>query len=426
MGLSTGLVKFITDPDLEDEHADIPFTTLAASLLFAALGLLLLWASAPHMARLLLGGVEGASLFRLLGLYVVFKAVAGVPFMLIRTHERAGLYVAGTLVEAVLLIGGVYYFLAVHQMGLEGVLQAYVWSAGASAAILIAGMLRQVRWRLRLSLARRLVRFSAPLVLAGIALPVLHVGDRYLLEWLSTTEELAVYGWAARLSGVLNMLVVQSFHLAFLVVGLKALGGTEGAALHRRVFRHYTIWTGYVVIGLSLLAYDVTALLAAEDLYLDAALQVFPLSLGYLAYGFFIISVNAMYAADRPGFVTLTVSGSAVVNLVLNVLLIPSMGGIGAALATLAAYTFLAIAMTWAAERFLQAGFPWRVLFTVVATIVVLWGLAQPALQWRVPLRLLWITALLAAYPLLIVATGLYSRSEIALAWRRIRHRAGV
>ena len=423
LGLATGLVRFLTAPEHEDQHATIPFTTFALIAVLAALAFAALWLLAPVASRAILSGPERADLFRWIGAYIALKVVASVPFMLIRTQERAGLYVVATVAEAALLIGGVYYFLGLHRMGLEGVLRAYVASAGASALVLSGGMLAVVRWRFHLPLAWKLLRFSAPLAIAGIALPILHVGDRYLLEWLSTTEELAVYGWAARLSGVLNMLVVQSFQLAFLVVGLKALGGTGGGALHRRVFRHYTIWAGYVVVGLTLLAYDVTAWISADAVYLAAAPEVFPLSLGYLAYGFYTISVNVMYATSRPGAVAVAVSGGALVNLALNAVLIPPLGGMGAAIATLVAYAFLAVSITRSADQSLDAGFPWRTLATVLVIIVALWAAAQPAYGWSVPARLGWLAALIVAYPVLVRVTGLYSRDEVRTALRWIGER---
>lgn len=362
-------------------------------------------------------------MFRLIAIYVALKTISAVPFMLIRTRERAVLYVTALIAEAVLLIGGVYYLLAVRHAGLEGVLIAYVWSAGASALVLTAGMLWRVRWRFRITVAKRLLRFGAPLAMVGVALPILHVGDRYMLEWLSTTEELAVYGWAARLSGVLNMLVVQSFQLAFLVVGLKALGGTEGPALHRRAFRHYTIWTGYVVLGLSLLSHDATVLLASDNRYLAAAPQVLPLSLGFLAYGFYTISVNVIYARGRVYIVALSVTMAALVNIAINLFLIPRMGGMGAAIATLVAYAFLALVVSWAAQRHMRTTFPWRALATVLALVLLLWMAAMPALEWTTGVRLAWLALLIASYPVLVVLTGVYRRKEIAEAWSSFMRR---
>ncbi len=417
LGLTSGLLKFLADPDMEAHHDAVPFTTLVISVAVALAMVALMWFAAPAAAELLFGTGGSAFLIRLLAVYVALKAVGGVPFMLLRANERAGWYVAAASAETLIMIGGAYYALAVLGLGLEGVLWAYVLSSGASTLLLTVGMVARVRWKVDAALLARLVRFGAPLALAGIALPFLHVGDRYLLEWLADTREVAVYGWAARISGVLNMFLVQSFQLAFAVVGLKTLGSEPaGAALHRRTFRHFGIWSCWLALGLSLFAFDATALLSDNPDYLRAAMQVFPLSLGFVFYGLYAVTVNVVYASGATGTVAAGVFGAAVFNGLLNLVLIPPFGGMGAAVATLAAYALLAFMAERAAVRQQAVVFPWRSLGIALGLTLLLWLAALPSQTWSMGARLSFRSALMLSYPVLTWAVGLYSPDEVALA----------
>src|SRR5690606_22620517 len=110
------------------------------------------------------------------------------------------------------------------------------------------------------------------------------------LKAFTDAEVVAVYGLAAKYGGLVNMLFVQSFQLAFTVIGLKALApGGEGADVHRRTFRHFVVVTGWGVLGVSLLARDVTAALSPNPAFLAAEPLVLPLALGFMAYGVYII-----------------------------------------------------------------------------------------------------------------------------------------
>jgi O-antigen/teichoic acid export membrane protein len=305
-------------------------------------------------------------------------------------------------------------------MGLSGAMWALVLSAGASAVVLTGGTLARVAWRMDRALVGRLVRFGAPLVLGALALPVIHVGDRYVLKWLTGPEEVGVYDLAARLAGVLNMLFVQSFQQAFAVVGLKALaGGAGGPAFYRSTFRHYVVGTGWAAAGLALLAYDVVGLISADPGYLRADAMVFPLCVGFLLYGLYIVFANVLIAAERTRTIAWVLLLAVAVNLGLNVVLVPRLGGVGAAVATLVAYGVMAAVAAVAAERLIRVGYPWRVLASTLLIVAGLWVLAQASVGWGVGARLALRVGLLALYPALVVAAGLYRPAEL-------RHYLGV
>ncbi len=423
-GIGAGLLKFLTDPAYEEDHAALPLTALLASAALSVLVVVLFWGLDASMARLLVGDAGRAELIRLLGVYIAFKGVANVPLMVLRARERAGWYAASVAFEWTVLVGGVYYFLALQEAGLAGVLTAYVYSAGASTLVLTVGLLVTEPIRLRAGLIRPLARYGTPIVFGSLASLFLTAGDRYLMQWLTDAEAVAVYGWASRLGGALNMLFVQSFQMAFLVIGLKSLteGGVSGRGrLHQRVFRHYSAVTGFAALGLSLVTYDATRWLSSDASYLGADVLVLPISLGFLAYGLWFIAVNALYALERTRLISLIVFAAALGNALLNLVLIPPLGGLGAALATLVSFAALAVVTARWAGRYTPIAYPWRAPVLVTVLVTGLWALAQPSLGWGVLPRLGWRLGLLALYPPLVIATGVYSWEEIRLLWAAAR-----
>ena len=431
LGLAHGLLKYATDPDFSDDRDALGFTALLVTVGLAAV----LWGIVALLAEPLAGALlddgNRTALVRLAGAYAALKVVATVPYMALRVEERAGWYVAGLIVEFAVLVGGVYYFLAVQQQGLDGVLVGYVLSAGTTAVLLSAGLLVCARWQFRSRLVGSLLRFGVPLTLASLATVLLNTGDRFLLDAFVGAEAVAVYGLAQKFGGLVNMLFVQSFSMAFAVLGLKALGslsaegGGEVGNLHRRTFRHYAVLTGWGVLGVALLAFDVTEFVSPNPAYLDADPLILPIALGFMAYGIYIIMMNVLYATAQTRRIAGNVLGAAVLNLALNAALIPLLGAMGAALATLAAYAGLAAVTTWQARDAVVIAFPWRALATVLLLVGGLWVLGQPSLGWTQPARLAWRVGLLALYPLLVLAAGVYSRSEWRILWTTLRGYAG-
>ena len=419
LGLGAGLLKLLAD----GEGSRVQTTAIAASLALGAAVAALVWVGAPALAAFLADGAAGSDRMlrpvRLMGVYAGLKVLGAAPLAALRAHERAGLYAAVLVGELALTIGGAVWLLQ-QGRGLEGIWTAYAAAAAVGTVALLAATLRPAR-PARPELAR-LVGLGAPLALAGLAGALLNSGDQYVLKAFAPAEEVGVYVLAAKFGGLINMLFVQSFNLAFAVFGIRALaaeavaGGAGG--FHRRVLRPYIVVTAWGVLGVSLLARDVTAALSPNPDFLRAEPLVLPISLGFLAYGVYFVMMNVLYARERTRSVAAFVLAAAALNLGLNLAAIPWLGAMGAALATLASYAALAAITARAAHRLAPQPYPWRAIAVAVALVVGLWGAAQ---LWAGPGGLGLRLALLAGYPPLVVACGAYRWSELRDGVARLR-----
>lgn len=416
LGVAAGLLRYATvatDPREGAAYAASAWSTTAVA---AAGTFVLAWLAAGPLAAWLAGDAGRTAVVRWAGAYVALKAVGTVPYTALRVRERPGVYLAALVLEMGVLVVGVWYALVVLEAGLEGVVAALAVSAGASALPLSAWLLLRTRSGGRVLLARRLLRFGWPLTLAALAGILLNAGDRIVLEALAGPDVLAVYVLAVKYGGVVNMLFVQSFNLAFAVLGLRALTTGPDAGFHRRVFRHFVAVAGAGVLLVSLLAGDVTAWLSPEPAYLEAGPLVLPVAFGFLLYGVYFVGMNVLYAAERTGAVAALVAGAAAVNLALNVVLVPVLGALGAALATVVAYGALAAVTARQARALRGVVFPWRALVVVALLVGGLWALGQVVAVWPAPERVLARIGLVAVYPLLLGLSGVY---DVA-AWRRL------
>jgi len=372
----------------------------------------------------MLDNVAQTRLVHLLAVYVVLKVVSAIPMMLLRVQERAGWYILAMVAEVLVLIGAAYLFIVVQGLGLTGLMMAYALSAGVGAIVLVAVMLMYIPWRFEWRLVQVLIAFGMPLVVASFAGWFLNAGDRYLLKWLTDATTVGLYEWAARLAGVLNMLFVQSFNLAFSVIGLKKLGtdATDGQ-MHRQTLRHYVVWTGWAVLGLSLVSYDLTRLLPADPYYLQADAIVLLLALGFMNYGIYYVIINVVYASGRTGVISLNVLVAALLNAGLNIALIPVLGVMGAALATVVAYLVLALGAAYFTKQDLPIRFPWRTFLIVVPLVVGLYVLGRPSTDWSFGLRFVARAGLVVAYPVFILLTRRYTWAEVHGLWQAVRER---
>ncbi len=421
LGIAQGLIKYMTDVTVAEEQHLLPFTAWIASLC-AGIGVFILFiGAAPWLASFLVDDASRTDVIFWMGAYVAFKVIGTVPMTVFRIQERVGWFVLATATELVLLVAGVYYFLVLNKLGLVGIYYAFAGSAGLTALVVVGLLLIQSTRRFEMHLLRQMLTFGLPLIAASLATIILNVGDRYLIKWLMDAKAVALYDLAARIGGTFNLLIVQSFQLAFAIIGLKRLTQQEeGPRFYRRTFRHYVVGAGWAVLGLSLLAFDLIRLIPAQANYEAAQELVFPYTLGFLMYGVYYIVMNILYGSGASRTITGLVLATALLNVVLNLILIPIFGILGAAWATCASYALLAGITHQASKRYLRIQFAWPTLWAVLTIVVLLYALALPSLEWSAMQRLTARVAILLSYPILILSLGLYSRSELVQVLNRI------
>ena len=424
LGLSTGLLRFLSSKDYKSERPSLPFTSLVTAAGAAIFIVAVVFAGARQTSELLLSSPEHTYVIRLMAVYAGFKIVESIPLMLLRVHERVGLYVTATAAEILVQIGAVLYLFVHLERGLNGIFESYALSAAVGALVLNGGMLRRVSWSFRAELVKPLIRFGLPLVWAGLAALFLNIGDRYLLKAMAGATTVGVYDWSARLGGALNMLLAQSFQLAFNVIGLKVMDKTEvGAAIYRRVFRHFAVWAGWAVLGLSLLAYDFTLLLSDKPAYLAAETLVLPIALGFMLHAVYLILINILLLREKTRTIAVLVFAAATGNIILNLILIPFFGALGAAIATLISYALLMVSAARVSEREITVGYAWPKLIVVGLLVILLYGVGHLTLEWSAAARLTARVGLIAAYVPLAFALNLYTFDEVrtGIDWLRSR-----
>jgi O-antigen/teichoic acid export membrane protein len=138
-----------------------------------------------------------------------------------------------------------------------------------------------------------------------------------------------------------------------------------------------------------------------------SGLPVVPVvTLGYLFNGLYFVMLAPLMLDKRTVAVSAATWAGALVNLALNWLLIPRLGMMGAAWATLAAYAAMAAAV-WALGRASRpVPYEWKRLALLAGWTAALWW---PASSVGLPARV----ALLAAYPAGLLLSGFFGADEL-------------
>lgn len=342
-----------------------------------------------------------------------------LAYALLRVDERAKAYAVTTLANVLLTIALTVVLVVVRD---EGALGLLLGNYGASTVVLLA-LWWTMRERLRprrggaahpgLHPLRALLRFGVPTVPADASVYALNLIDRYFLFHKYGAATAGVYSLAVKLAGVVAF-VVRAFQYSWPPLAYSISDDREASRFYAFVATYYLLLTGWVVAALLLLGRWLTRLLAAPAFY-EAHLALPWLALGWALYGLFVIFV---VIAGRAEVTTRNFPAAAVglaVNVVLLLVLTPSLGIAGAGLSLAGAYVAMLIAMRLLTRRLFPVAFEWG----RIAQLALVLGGAAGAGELLLPdagaVGLASRGLLALALPLGLAATGFFRPEERAL-----------
>ncbi len=375
LGLNQALVRYLSgkgDPAVHRNRFSSAFWTLfGVGLTLSAL----LWAGAVPLAHHFLGAGAYADIFHLIAVIILLDTLSEPLFTVCRARQRSATYAAVRLVQHSLQMGLTVYLIA----GLGQGVRAIFWSNIASSAFAFLA-LSPVCWQnLRLiyspAAVRELLAFGIPFVPSALALLVINLSDRYLIRIFLGIEEVGIYDIVYKFT--LPMLIAVRVLRAAWAPTVLSIPDREGAhALCARVTTYFSLTAVFLLLCILNFSRELILLVAGSNasVYLKAQGIVAPILLAYLLSGIYVIFTAGVYVQRRTRMLPAIVGAGAVVNIGINLLLIPRIGFIAAAWSTLAAYSLMALLLYLQTRRFYPVPYEYRRLakIGVAGTVVFL------------------------------------------------------
>lgn len=199
---------------------------------------------------------------------------------------------------------------------------------------------------------RQLIRYSFPLLITATLLNIMSWIDTIMLGYFKSTEIVGIYNAVYPLVGFLS-LVVASMGFVYVPVTSR-LWGQNDTALLGSIYTVMTKWCFLLTFPFFALIfvypeYFITKLYGAQ--YVSGATALRILALGFIANSYFGFNYHTLLASGDSDFLMKCSVASAGINVVINFMLIPEYGMVGAAIGTAVSFTSIEVLMTLRAWR---------------------------------------------------------------------------
>src|ERR671933_1829254 len=404
-GMKSAFFRFYFD-SAEEERRLLVVRTAFWYVMAAATAVLILGVVLAQPISWLLFGTrahDGLVIAAFIGLWAAMNYEQMTS--LFRVEQRSTAYVAATLANVAVTIAATVLLVVVFDRGPLGVLVGNFTGTLVVYALLLLRARRALGLQFDRSLYRAMNRFGLPLVPSALALWLTNFSDRFFLVKLADAHEVGLYSIGVRLASAI-LLLLTAFRMAWPAFAYSIEDDREAQRTYSFVLTYVVFVTCWLALALGLLAPWLVRLITTRPFY-PAQNVVALLAFGTAAFGAYIVVQIGTGRARRTGTNWLVTGAGALVNVALNLALIPPFGRVGAAVATVAAYTLLFLAMAWRANRVFPVAYQWRRVATLALAAVALTVLGK-AVNAPLPLAL----ALVAAYPLALVPLGFYLPAE--------------
>lgn len=328
VGMTQAIIRFGVDR-LYKRHDVFTVSTICTAVAF-----LLMLCFSPLMGML---GFIGHYLWLLI-LYILMSCFRQICSQFTRAKGATKLFALDGMLSTGTNCLFTVFFLLVFRMGVTGALLAVIISDFLSILFLFwaASLYKYIRFRgINRGTAKAMLKFATPLIPTQIFWWIVSVSDQYLVSFMISDSANGIYAAAYKVPTIL-MVVATIFMDAWQISAVQE-NNEERAKFFTKVFNAYQTIMLFASACLIPFSKILTIILTSSSYY--ESWRYIPFLVMATAFCNLVNFTGSVYMVEKRSVASLvtTIMG-AVINCVLNVILIPLWGVQGAAIATFISY----------------------------------------------------------------------------------------
>lgn len=342
LGFETSFFRFSSEKGAEQKAFNTSFWFLVfTSVSFVAL----VFGFTPSIAQYL-GYTDHPEYIRWFALIALFDTLCVIPFAWLRFHNKPIKYSAIRVAQVLVQVGCVLaLFIYIPksistQMGMTTqVSYAFVSNLIASAVglILLSPIVLKVRVKFSKVLFRRMIGYSYPVMLAGLAFMVNENFDKTIQYKLISKSDAGAYGGCYKLA-VLMTLFVTAYRMGIEPFFFKQMNQTNAPKTYAKVTEYFTWFASVAALGIIANISWLKKLFITDSSYWIAIDIVPIIIIANLCFGIYYNLSTWYKVTDRTLYGTVISWLGAILTIVLHIFFLRKYGFMASAWITLAVY----------------------------------------------------------------------------------------
>lgn len=411
--LAYALMRFYWDEEFLNKQNSIFFTTFIFLSATSAIILFILNLFSEHISVLLFDSASFTELIYLVLLNTGLQTIFNLLLTKLRIEEKSLYFSVVNVLRLVVTLVLTIYFIVYLGRGVEGIYEAHIIGISVSLLSLVKYTLNQFEFKFEWRAIKVMLNFSFPLIFAEISGSVFIVTSRYALNFLTSLENVGIFSLGYKIANTINVFILASAMLAITPMIYKKMNDPSSKRFYSKIMTYLGFGLMICILWVSLFSWEIVKFLAKNKEYWDASYVIPILAFTILFTMLRDISQTGLHITKKTKIVALSISFMAVINLLLNILLIPIWRSIGAALATLIAQIIFFLIIYSFAQKWYPIPYEIKKILKLIIVGGVLYGMGQLTNDFNLLPRLLIKHLLILLYPIILYYWNFYDQIEL-------------
>lgn len=378
-GLNQAMIRMLAKEEDKDKIRDDYISIVTVVLLLASIfSCVMLAGSIGVLSSGIVRSfvdIDVGCAFKLGSFMVLTHALSTVVIVYFNTFRKMKLYSFVLVGKAACELILIYFFIRLG-FELNGVIIAVLISGAITIIVSLLIVLKEIGWSIpRLGRSGEYMRYGFVFVPIAIIMWVIASSNKYMIEYFMGPSDVGIYSAAYSMCLLLSLFLSPIIIVLFPTISKTYDNGEIERTKNyfKYAFKYFMFLVIPGAFGLAILAEPLLSMLTTGDFIRGATVVPF-IAASFLFLGCYHICAHVLYLTGDKRRLFQILLVVAIVNLLLNLFLIPYIGINGAGLSLLLSHTLLAVLASFVAFRRLRFDVSIVPLLKFVLSSVVMIG----------------------------------------------------
>lgn len=427
LGLNYALERWYWDKEYIDKRKSIIFTLIVATIIITGIIWGFLSFFSKDLSLLLTGREDWITLINLLFICSAIESLILIPTTLLRLEEKPVFFVSANIIRFFLYLILTFVFLISMKRGLEGIYEARLLSLAGVMLILAIPIFKNISFHFEFRALKEMILFRLPLVLSTVSYIIFNITDRFSIRFLSNSsfKDVGVYSLGFTITNSVKVVVISAIWLSVRPMIYRMMHEEGNLRFYSKLMKYMIFGVTFFLLAISVFGQEVIAIFTRNNVFETSYLIIPIISLAIIFDTLKEISQSiGLIITKKTGTIAITMIISTILNIILNIALIPTLNIYGAALSTTISQFFFFIVIYRYSQKQYPIPYEIRRITVMILVFVCLAGVSlmtsNLSLMFRLPVKVI----LIGSFPIILLYMNYYEDIEttrIKQLWEKLK-----
>lgn len=272
----------------------------------------------------------------------IFAFFYSLGLLLFRANFEIKRYLVTTIIFTVISVLLNFVTVSIFALNYLGIILSSLLSNLILGIIVLRYYFKYIKvGKYNKKLAFELIKYGFPLMIANLIFIFLSLSDRFLVRLLGGDIQLGLYTFGAKFGNLINVFIISPFFLAWNPIRWEIFEKSNGKEIFASFYRMLIILLPMIAALFCAFSIMVIKIVTLNDDFLKGIYVIPYLVFAQVFYGLYYFNMMGLIFTDQTPKISYIIFFCALASIILNYILLPKFGFIGAGISAIIVYFLL-------------------------------------------------------------------------------------